>query len=264
MKIIILFLTLFSFTSCVEFYYAVPQPKGVKKLDAFPEELLGNYIYDVLKNNKDTLIISSNSICVIYRYKHAVSQRMTDSFNNLKIVGDLIYDSDYDSSAGFKYQITNDSIVYCICERKVINLCDTVILKKYKSKYFLSILNSDNNYYSAGMIEKEKCGSYKVYNLTTFSYSNVPKNDSAFIKPDKDDPPVFTKEEIISTYSGITHCTYLTKVKSNISDTSNLAPIDEDEINYLVNPSKRKLMKVIRTMKKKEMLVPWITLEKLK
>jgi len=95
------------FTSCISVYFEVPQPKGIKNLDQFPEIIRGQYLIE-----DDTIFINADS----YQYPDESEKRISvneiDNVPEIYIKDDIIYDEQFMPGIGLKYNIINDTITY--------------------------------------------------------------------------------------------------------------------------------------------------------
>lgn len=184
-------------TSCVSVYFEAPQPKGVKTLDQFPEIIRGKYLVE-----DDTIIIRTDSYQYPDESEKKISLNEVENSPIIYIKEDRIYDEQFMPGIGVKYNITNDTITYSYHLKLTEGLSDSVKLKSYKGKYFISRKVKDEEYWELVMLIPEENGDLKL------SLVDIEEEDIAELS-------------IITDFDKI------------------------GELKYLINPSKKKLLKLL-------------------
>ena len=184
-------------TSCISVYFEVPQPKGIKSLDQFPVTIRGQYLIE-----DDTIIIKTD----LYQYPDESEKKITvneiENSPEIYIKEDIIFDEKFMPGIGVKYNIISDTITYSYKLKLTEVLSDSVKLKSYKGKFFLSRKVSNNEYWELILLIRQDNGNLLI----------------SLVDVDK--------EEI-----------------SELSIITDFNKIGESE--YLISPSKKKLMKLI-------------------
>lgn len=184
-------------TSCVSVYFEVPQPKGVKTLDQFPEIIRGKYLVE-----DDTIIIKADSYQYPDENERKISLNEVENSPIIYIKEDRIYDEQFMPGIGVKYNISNDTITYSYHLKLTEGLSDSVVLKSYKGKYFISRKVKDEEYWELVMLIPEENWDLKL------SLVDIEEEDIAELS-------------IITDFNKI------------------------GESKYLINPSKKKLLKLL-------------------
>jgi len=184
-------------TSCISVYFEVPQPKGIKNLDQFPEIIRGQYLLE-----DDTIFINADTYQYPDESEKKISITEVENVPEIYIKEDIIYDDQFMPGIGMKFNIINDTITYSNKLKLTEGLSDTVILKSYNDKYFLSRKVHDKEYWELIILIRQGNGDLLV------SFVDV-------------------EEEEISELSIVT-------------DFNKIG-----ESKYLLNPSKKKLLKLI-------------------
>jgi len=184
-------------TSCISIYFEVPQPKGIKKLDQFPEIIRGQYLLE-----DDTIFINADSYQYPDESEKKISIAEVENVPEIYIKEDIIYDEQFMPGIGMKFNIINDTITYSNKLKLTEGLSDSVILKSYQDKYFLSRKVHDKEYWELVIIIRQENGDLLL----------------SLVEVDE--------EEI-----------------SELSIVTDFNKIGESK--YLLNPSKKKLLKLI-------------------
>ena len=280
MKIFLSFILLISLSSCLTIGYLVPQPKGVKRELVFPENLQGTYSVNEsiteseIYSPKDTLIVHKNFIESHDYITKKVALNMVDSTIEIKIKDKKIYDSRFDSMKGLDFQTVDDTIRYSYIKKDFIYLSDSVIFKTYKNLYFLNTKTKEDKFWISYFIEPRDSQVFDVYFLSLFSNDEEDENKDDSTSTLKDSNEVTATDSLhkFTTRDSNSVVKYNSKVKTKtIDDKDALETICKitkckkvNKNTYLINPSKRKLMKLIKTLKQKEMLVLMETIKKVK
>lgn len=185
------------FTSCISVYFEVPQPKGIKNLDQFPEIIRGQYLLE-----DDTIFINADT----YQYPDESEKKIpiaeVENVPEIYIKEDIIYDEQFMPGIGMKFNIINDTITYSNKLKLTEGLSDSVILKSYQDKYFLSRKVHDKEYWELVIIIRQENGDLLL----------------SLVDVDEEEIPEL----------------------STITDFNKIG-----ESEYLLNPSKKKLIKLI-------------------
>ncbi len=193
----ILLYALIFLTSCISVYFEVPQPKGIKILDQFPEIIRGQYLIE-----DDTIFINADS----YQYPDESEKRISitevDNVPEIYIKDDIIYDEQFMPGIGMKYNIINDTVTYSYKLKLTEGLSDSVILKSYQDKYFLSRKVPDKEYWELIILIRQGNGDLLV----------------SLVDVEEEEIPALS---IVTDFNKI------------------------GESKYLLNPSKKKLIKLI-------------------
>ena len=185
------------FTSCISVYFEVPQPKGIKNLDQFPEIIRGQYLIE-----DDTIFINADSYQYPDESEKRISVNEVDNVPEIYIKDDIIYDEQFMPGIGLKYNIINDTITYSYKLKLTEGLSDSVKLKSYKGKYFLSRKVHDKEYWELIIIIRQGNGDLLL----------------SLVDVDEEEIPELS---IITDFNKI------------------------EESGYLINPSKKQLIKLI-------------------
>ena len=185
------------FTSCISVYFEVPQPKGIKKLDQFPEIIRGQYLLE-----DDTIFINADSYQYPDESEKKISIAEVENVPEIYIKEDIIYDEQFMPGIGMKFNIINDTITYSNKLKLTEGLSDSVILKSYQDKYFLSRKVYDKEYWELIIIIRQENGDLLL----------------SLVDVDEEEIPEL----------------------STITDFNKIG-----ESEYLLNPSKKKLLKLI-------------------
>ena len=184
-------------TSCISVYFEVPQPKGIKNLDQFPEIIRGQYLLE-----DDTIFINADT----YQYPDESEKKIyiaeVENVPEIYIKEDIIYDEQFMPGIGMKFNIINDTITYSNKLKLTEGLSDSVILKSYQDKYFLSRKVHDKEYWELVIIIRQGNGDLLL----------------SLVDVDEEEIPEL----------------------STITDFNKIG-----ESKYLLNPSKKKLLKLI-------------------
>lgn len=185
------------FTSCISVYFEVPQPKGIKNLDQFPEIIRGQYLLE-----DDTIFINADT----YQYPDESEKKIpiaeVENVPEIYIKEDIIYDEQFMPGIGMKFNIINDTITYSNKLKLTEGLSDSVILKSYQDKYFLSRKVHDKEYWELVIIIRQENGDLLL----------------SLVDVDEEEIPALS---IVTDFNKI------------------------GESEYLLNPSKKKLIKLI-------------------
>ena len=184
-------------TSCISVYFEVPQPKGIKNLDQFPEIIRGQYLLE-----DDTIFINADSYQYPDESEKKISIAEVENVPEIYIKEDIIYDEQFMPGIGLKYNIINDTISYSYKLKLTEGLSDTVILKSYQDKYFLNRKVHDKEYWELVIIIRQENGDLLL----------------SLVDVDEEEIPEL----------------------STITDFNKIG-----ESEYLLNPSKKKLLKLI-------------------
>jgi len=122
-------------------------------MDQFPEIIRGQYLIE-----DDTIFINADS----YQYPDESEKRISvneiDNVPEIYIKDDIIYDEQFMPGIGLKYNIINDTITYSYKLKLTEGLSDSVKLKSYKGKYFLSRKVHDKEYWELIIIIRQGNG----------------------------------------------------------------------------------------------------------
>ena len=184
-------------TSCISVYFEVPQPKGIKNLDQFPEIIRGQYLLE-----DDTIFINADTYQYPDESEKKISIAEVENVPEIYIKEDIIYDEQFMPGIGMKFNIINDTITYSNKLKLTEGLSDSVILKSYQDKYFLSRKVHDKEYWELVIIIRQGNGDLLL----------------SLVDVDEEEIPEL----------------------STITDFNKIG-----ESKYLLNPSKKKLLKLI-------------------
>jgi len=184
-------------TSCISVYFEVPQPKGIKNLDQFPEIIRGQYLLE-----DDTIFINADTYQYPDESEKKISIAEVENVPEIYIKEDIIYDEQFMPGIGMKFNIINDTITYSNKLKLTEGLSDSVILKSYQDKYFLNRKVHDKEYWELVIIIRQENGDLLL----------------SLVDVDEEEIPEL----------------------STITDFNKIG-----ESGYLLNPSKKKLLKLI-------------------
>lgn len=155
-------------TACEEpVKFAEPQPKDKSNLSSFPNRLLGTY-----KSVDDDYVLEISDNMIVRKFKANVSLTKTelDSSKNLKLNGNILFDSD--NNLSFKVSIQNDSITgFAIQSDSIFNITSDNVLRKYNGHYFLN--TKVDNGYTVYMLTNEGAGKITISAIEKDEIANL-------------------------------------------------------------------------------------------
>lgn len=197
--------------SCTSIYFSVPQPKGSPDLASFPAAVQGTYTAD---EDLDTLFIIGNGYQYPEEFERRIPMSDLDSVPEITFDGDLLFDSSLPEKRGIRFTISNDTLHYKVRLYVTRQLSDSLVLKKLGSWLILSEREKPDAYWEVYLIEKQAGGDLKAY-----AVKNLEVEDS----------------ESDREYDGRL---------SDFYSITNFQKIGESD--YLVDPSRRELKKLIK------------------
>ncbi len=197
--------------SCTSIYFAVPQPKGSPILGTFPADVQGAYNTE---DDLDTLFIVENGYRYPEEFERHIPMSGLDSVPEITFEGDLLFDSSLPEKRGIRFTISNDTLHYKVRLYLTKELSDSLVLKELGSWLILSEREKPDAYWEVYLIERQADRDLKAY-----AVKNLEEEDS---EPDR---------EYDGRLSDFYSITSFTKI---------------GESDYLIDPSKRELKKLIK------------------
>ncbi len=174
----LVFCLLIFITACEEpVKFVEPQPQDKRNLSSFPNRLFGTY-----KSVDDDYVLEISDKMIIRKFKANVSltKAELDSSKNLKLDGNILFDSD--NNLSFKVAVQNDSITgFAIQTDSIFNISNENVLRKYNGRYFLNTKLEDG--YVVQMLTNEGAGKITISAIDKDEISNL-KSISAIEEPD--------------------------------------------------------------------------------
>ncbi len=149
-------------SGCTAIYFQSPQPNGVTELTSFPNNLQGRYMLD-----GDTVEIRKTHYSYQEDFKRIIPLSELNENNDLKIINDLLYDYSLDSINGFSFREFNDSVSYSGSYTEFNYISDSLVIKTYKKKIFLSMREDSKTYYQVYYL-KQKGKNFILYAVGDF------------------------------------------------------------------------------------------------
>ncbi|TLX76984.1 hypothetical protein E9993_04675 [Labilibacter sediminis] len=201
-------------TSCTCVHFSEPQPKGSPVLNAFPKDYIGVYVSSSEKE-KDTVYIHERFYEIPETYSEKIHIEKLNKHKNIKLKNNLLYNTSIPVDIGIPYSIKNDTLSYKINLLIPYYLSDSLQLKKLGKYFVLNQKDLYKEYWSVYLLSKQKDESIKLEMVGNFDTNTDDKNK--------------------------------TRYDGNINDFFHITDFKEIENeNYLINPSKRELKKLIR------------------
>lgn len=138
-------------TSCVNIEFTEPQPAGKRALKTFPEKFHGTFLVqeseDKAVGEKDTIVVDATGFTGISKEKKRVSKEEVEDNPDIRIVGSRIFIPSDNTGQGLPFSIEDSGYVYELINHERANLrSDSMVLKKDKDNYFLSVREESGSY----------------------------------------------------------------------------------------------------------------------
>jgi hypothetical protein len=202
MKTIFFSLSLLCTFSCTRIVFDLPQPQNAPSIAGFPPKYQGIYLHE--EGDRDTVIITMNSVTFIEYSDKELTMRALDTLPNIYLKGDLLFDKHLPALGGVPYTVEDTVLYFSHVQRFVIGLSDTVVVKQMKKCLVVSanFKDDDVDYWDVYLTRMTKGGDLIVRSVGNLRTPDL-EGHSGEYDGELDD---FAK---ISQYERIAENTYL-------------------------------------------------------
>ncbi|GAB4411308.1 MAG: hypothetical protein OHK0039_16380 [Bacteroidia bacterium] len=125
-------------TACTPVLFEQPQPKGLLRLGAFPEELRGAYV-----SERDTIVVGPREIAYSIWHDYTVKTGKLDSLD-LEIRDGRLYDRA--SGRQHAFTVEDDQLKYSWHEYQLMGLSDTLFVSRDDRRSYLNFWTDEGWY----------------------------------------------------------------------------------------------------------------------
>jgi hypothetical protein len=240
------FILICSFQGCIVPQFLEPQPAGVKDKKYFPEKLRGRYSVTLLNmiaqpGNQSSITIDSTRLNLyeVKKVKSALSDVKADT--GIMLLDGYIYLLERAEAKAVPYKLINDTIYYTDSSRVELNLSGNCIFREWKGHYFLN--RKREKYWDVLLIDHQKDNSYAISALVIAEKTDESAQffSDPFVIPidsfyHRKAPPVTPKPK-----TGKKSAEHLC-----LEDLEKITPYKKESTEYIINPSKAQLNKLVK------------------